>query len=315
MLGAVLLAALLIFGISAAKKHYTLKQMRDLPIQTEKPVEKQEEVQETAEEEEEEEETTLTGREDPVRDFLSEKGKKAIKRIFTKELQIVAIGDSLTEGIGDEVEEGGYVSILEATVNQEGPLIEVENYGKQGNRSDQLLVRMDEPEIEASLTEADIILITIGANDIMKIFKENFTNLSLDKFSPGKISYEERLHQMFTSMEKDNPKADIYLIGFYNPFKKYFADIEELDTIIDEWNAVSAEVAEEYDQTYYIPTKDLFEDTSINYLSDDNFHPNHLGYELMAERVLEYMTNEGEPYDETERTTTVEETVPDTTDD
>lgn len=310
ILGAVLVTALLVFGISAVKKHYTLKQMRDLPVQTEEKTEEQEEAQETTKEE-----TTPTGKEDPVRDFLSEKARKAMKQIFTKELQIVAIGDSLTEGIGDEVEEGGYVTILEDTVNQEKPLIEVENYGKQGNRSDQLLERMEEPEIEESLEEADIILITIGANDIMKIFKENFTDLSLDKFAPGKSKYEERLHHIFTSMKKNNPKADIYLIGFYNPFKRYFADIEELEIIIDDWNAVSANVTEEYGKVHYIPTKDLFEDTSINYLSDDNFHPNHLGYELMAERVLEYMTNEGEPNEETERTETLEETLPDSADD
>src|SRR5699024_7357877 len=118
--------------------------------------------------------------------------------------------------------------------------------------------------------------------------------------SNGKSNYEERLDEIITSMDDMNPRADIYLVGFYNPFKRYFADIEELEIIIEDWNNIGREVTEEHRHVHFIPTKDLFEDTSINYLSSDNFHPNHLGYELMAERVLEYITNEGEPLDEEE---------------
>lgn len=292
MIGVILLAVMLFFGWSAFKKHYTLKQIKEIPAQ--------EEAQPKDEPESDEDEQKTEKKKDPVKEFISEKAENAMKRFFTKELEIVAIGDSLTEGIGDEMNNGGYVGILTDTINQDRDLVEIENYGKQGNRTDQLIARLEDAEITASLKEADIILITIGANDIMRIFKENFTNLTLDKFSSEQESYEDRLHEIFTTMRSLNSRANIYLIGFYNPFERYFADIEELEIIVDNWNSIGEEVTTNYENVHYIPTKDLFEDTTIDYLSDDNFHPNHLGYELMAERILEYLTNEGEPVDEEE---------------
>lgn len=292
MIGVILLAVMLFFGWSAFKKHYTLKQIKEIPAQ--------EEAQPKDEPESDEDEQKTEKKKDPVKEFISEKAENAMKRFFTKELEIVAIGDSLTEGIGDEMNNGGYVGILTDTINQDRDLVEIENYGKQGNRTDQLIGRLEDAEITASLKEADIILITIGANDIMRIFKENFTNLTLDKFSSEQESYEDRLHEIFTTMRSLNSRANIYLIGFYNPFERYFADIEELEIIVDNWNSIGEEVTTNYENVHYIPTKDLFEDTTIDYLSDDNFHPNHLGYELMAERILEYLTNEGEPVDEEE---------------
>src|SRR5699024_12272715 len=125
-------------------------------------------------------------------------------------------------------------------------------------------------------------------------------DLTMEKFANGKMNYENRLESIFFTMEENNASADIYLIGFYNPFEKHFSDIEELDTIVNSWNAVGESVTEQFSQVSYIPTNDLFTDTSINYLSEDNFHPNHLGYELIAERVLQYITNEGEGDEQTE---------------
>src|SRR5699024_494287 len=222
-------------------KHYTIKQIREAPKQEQ--TEQQEEAEEVSETTDEEEKKR---KEDPVKDFISDKAEKAMNRFFTKELNIVAIGDSLTEGVGDEADNGGYVGILKDTINQDRELVEMKNFGKEGNRSDQLMARLDDEEIEAALEDADIILVTIGANDIMKIFKENFTNLTLDKFSNGKSNYERRLDEIITSMDDMNPRADIYLVGFYNPFKRYFADIEELEIIIEDWNNIGREVTEEH---------------------------------------------------------------------
>lgn len=52
--------------------------------------------------------------------------------LFKKDLKIVSIGDSLTEGIGDETENGGYVGILNHTFEDNNLNITVENFGKKG---------------------------------------------------------------------------------------------------------------------------------------------------------------------------------------
>ena len=179
----------IIISYPSIKKQFVMKQIKE--IQSQETVVKDEPDKEEPEDDDETEEADSKKKDDPIRDFLTEKVDKAVKRYFKNDLKIVAIGDSLTEGVGDEAENGGYVGILENTINQDKELIDIENLGKRGNRTDQLIARMQEPEIEASLKEADIILITIGANDIMQIFKENFTDLTLDKFNIGKINYEK----------------------------------------------------------------------------------------------------------------------------
>lgn len=235
------------------------------------------------------------GAEDPfskrVSDAVSDVFQRTIDFFANKETNVVAIGDSLTEGVGDESGGGGYVGVIEDIVNKRDQTATFDNYGKRGNRSDQMLERMNDPEIDQSLKDADIILITIGANDIMKVAKKNITDLQLDAFEKERVDYETRLKDILDGMVDRNAEADIYLLGFYNPFKRFF-DISELDTIVDEWNETGADLATDYDQIEFIPTKDLFDDAEEedNLLSDDNFHPNLDGYEEMAGRVLEEVT-------------------------
>src|SRR5699024_8003996 len=176
-------------------------------------------------------------------------------------------------------------------------------------RKKQINDKMDEPEIKESLEEADIILITIGANDIMQIFKENFTDLDMNQFETGQNNYENRLHEIYSDLESMNSRADIYLVGFYNPFSEHFPVIAEVEVIMENWNELGEDITDEYDQVSYIPTNSLFEDTSTKFLSDDNFHPNHMGYERMAKQVLEYIVNEGEPDEEKTYTSQLEKTL------
>jgi lysophospholipase L1-like esterase len=208
---------------------------------------------------------------------------------FKKDQKIVSIGDSLTEGVGDETESGGYVGILNHTFEANSLNITVENFGKRGNRSDQLLKRLEKEEIAASIKEADTVLITIGANDIMNVLKKNFTNLTMEPFQQERMEYIERLTAIFDKINELNPDVQIYLIGFYNPFERYFADIKEFDLIIDNWNEAGKVVSEKYENVTYIPTKDLFTNSTIDLLAEDQFHPNISGYKLMAQRVLEYL--------------------------
>ncbi|WP_240050773.1 SGNH/GDSL hydrolase family protein [Metabacillus litoralis] len=212
---------------------------------------------------------------------------EGVFKLFEKDLHVVAIGDSLTQGVGDETKNDGYVGILTNTFEDNNIKVAIENYGKRGNRTDQLVKRLDKKKIKASVEEADIVLVTIGANDIMKIVKSNIMNLQMKPFNDAKIDYLERLDVIFTKIHSLNPNAKIYLIGFYNPFDRYFGDIEEMQMIIDDWNSSGQILTQQYDYVNYIPIADLFKDSDIELLSEDHFHPNSSGYSLMAKRILE----------------------------
>jgi lysophospholipase L1-like esterase len=221
--------------------------------------------------------------------------------LFNKDLKIVAIGDSLTQGVGDQTENGGYVGILNNTFEDKKLNISIENYGKRGNRTDQLLKRLENKEIASSIKNADVVLITIGANDIMKIVKSNFSDLKVETFDKEKQDYTNRLRDIFDKINQLNPETKVYLIGFYNPFEGYFGDIKELELVMNSWNEAGKSVTEEYENISYIPTADLFSAANLELLAEDYFHPNTNGYKLIAERVLQYVEEiEIEPEMDTE---------------
>ncbi|RSL30279.1 hypothetical protein D7Z54_26545 [Salibacterium salarium] len=216
------------------------------------------------------------------------------------DLNMVAIGDSLTQGVGDSSDNGGYVGILEKSMENNVPdsSFHIKNYGKRGNRTVQLLDRLDNPNISASLEKADTILVTIGANDIMRILKSNVTDLTYEDFTAESDDYEDTLEEIFQTIREKNEEASIYLIGIYNPFNMYFSNIPELDQIITDWNNIGRDVVEQNDNATFIPIYDLFQHVDESFYSDDNFHPSQRGYASIANRILDYIEPEESAADE-----------------
>ncbi|HLS60248.1 MAG TPA: SGNH/GDSL hydrolase family protein [Virgibacillus sp.] len=228
----------------------------------------------------------------PVSEFkelITETVYRAQDFFSIKNHHITALGDSLTQGSGDETNNGGYIGILDDTINHDKDVVQIENFAIHGHRTDQLLARLDDGEVIDSIQDTDIVLITIGANDIMQVAKENFTNLTFEMFDEERDQFEVRLNEILSGIKDLNPDTHIYLIGLYNPFEQYFQDIEELDDIVDDWNETSEMIVKNYEKTTFIPIKDLFEDAEGSLFSDDKFHPNTTGYQLMANRVLDYI--------------------------
>jgi lysophospholipase L1-like esterase len=211
---------------------------------------------------------------------------------FPDPVKIVSIGDSLTQGVGDSKDNGGYLPYLQNKLEKEPSITSVEmiNHGIRGNRTDQLLKRLDKTRIKEDIKQADSIVVTIGGNDIMKVFKQNFSNLELNQFDSAKIGYEKRLRQILDKVRSENDPAQIYLVGVYNPFSKWFGDFYELDMIMNDWNESGKEIIEEYDSAYFIEIADIFENPKEDLLyAEDYFHPNDRGYELIATRIYNDM--------------------------
>lgn len=207
---------------------------------------------------------------------------------FPKEIRIVAIGDSLTQGVGDLTNQGGYLNYFKEHLQQlKGiKLSSVENFGVKGHKTTDLLKRLENEEIKNSLQQADLVIITIGGNDIMKVVKENITDLSTDVFNEEQILYEYRLKMILDRVKSYNEKAAILLIGLYNPFQYWFSEIEELDEIVNDWNETAEKVTFQYDFAYFVDISDVFQEGQIDLLFEDYFHPNNEGYERMAEEVF-----------------------------
>lgn len=213
------------------------------------------------------------------------------KKMVPVPLHIVSIGDSLTEGVGDSKGRGGYTYYLKNELDALKGVKKttIANYGVKGNRTDQLLARLQNEKIRKSIKDSDVVIITIGGNDMMKVFRENISNLNKQEFEAAIPGYKQRLNQIFRRVRAVNPDAKIALVGLYNPFSKWLTDIKEMDQMLAAWNNAGKAVASRYKNTVFIPVADIFENNEDALLYDDHFHPNDEGYKRMSERIYRYL--------------------------
>jgi lysophospholipase L1-like esterase len=213
---------------------------------------------------------------------------------FPKDLHIVAAGDSLTQGVGDSTDSGGYIPYLGEHLESEKTIrnANFDNFGVRGNRTDQLLKRLEEKNVQSSVEKADLIILTIGGNDLMKVVKENFSNLRLNQFHNEKKIFADQLQEIFKVIRSQNQQAPIVLVGLYNPFYNWFADVKEMNQIVDDWNRESNSIVEQDGNAYFVDIHDIFLNSEENLLYTDYFHPNDRGYQLIADRIYGLLDEE-----------------------
>lgn len=215
-------------------------------------------------------------------------------------LIITALGDSLSQGVGDTENLGGYTGRLAEEISDwpgvRGTI--VENTAKRGRRSDQLLAMFPKGVLTGPITEADYVTMTIGGNDIMKIVKRDLFSLNIEAFKDELVLYENRYRTIFKSIRAINPSVPIIAIGIYNPFSLITDEVAEFEEIITNYNEAMKEITEEDPLACFVPVEDLFVGNDNLVYHTDFFHPNSKGYELMTERIVERMGECGLSYQE-----------------
>ncbi|MDM5327336.1 SGNH/GDSL hydrolase family protein [Neobacillus sp. CF12] len=203
-------------------------------------------------------------------------------------LHIVALGDSLTRGTGDETGKG-YVGVLMEEIKEKSKQdVTLTNLGISGQRSDQLKQQVQQTEVKRQIQTADMVLVTMGGNDLFR------GGQGLVEFDPAGIEaikkkFLENMNVIFQQIRTSNPDANVFFIGLYNPFIELEAG-KEMSKVVRHWNYQSAELSATYPKIVFVPTFDLFELKVNDYLYTDKFHPNTKGYRLIAERVASLLT-------------------------
>ncbi|WP_125763786.1 GDSL-type esterase/lipase family protein [Companilactobacillus hulinensis] len=235
--------------------------------------------------------------------------KKKKKKVVQKksEINIVAVGDSLTQGVGDSLTQGvgdsksvggGYVTRLKQDVAKKYKVkTNAYNYGVSGDTSNQIMTRIqNDDKMHKDLPKADIITVTVGGNDFMHLLKRKGLDLTESDITTEQGQFDERLKQLLSDIRSYNKDAPIYLIGIYNPFSIYLSNVKYAKTAFINWNKASAQVAEGYNDTYFININDLYQPsdkvlkekgTNPYLYTGDHFHPNGKGYDMMTEQVFD----------------------------
>jgi lysophospholipase L1-like esterase len=205
-------------------------------------------------------------------------------------IKLVGIGDSLTKGVGDESNQDGYVGMVREKLEQQENIKEVavDNYGVRGHKTSNLQKKLKEEEVIASIKDADIILMTIGGNDIMSVVRNNILSLDFEPFRKEQINYENRLQDILTTVRELNSSAHIVYVGLYNPFKYMLPKLTEIDMIINEWNLATQQMIKQDERAVYVSVDQLFStESDERLLYKDEFHPNESGYSLIADKVYD----------------------------
>ena len=217
------------------------------------------------------------------------------KMFISEEKILVGLGDSLTQGVGDEKKRGGYLGRLasELETMQGVGRIDLWNEAKRGRRSDQLLKQIQSGEIDDTIINADVIVMTIGGNDIMRIVKQDLFKLRVDAFQNELLVFAKRYGNILTEIRKLNSDSPIVLLGLYNPFSLVTDQANEFDQILANWNNTINNLANSDINACFVPVNDLFDSNSTMVYHTDFFHPNSKGYEQMTDRVLESLKSCG----------------------
>lgn len=217
-----------------------------------------------------------------------EEKEEVTEEFFDRSFKLVFFGDSLTQGVGDESESGGFTSIVKQHYEAKPYIdnVSVTNLGVRGNRTNHLLKRLEDPEVQEALAEADVIFMTVGGNDLMKVIRENFLDLNFSLFDKEQELYAKRLDSVLGEVRKHNDSSRIYLVGLFNPFYHFFQEIKEMNEVVTNWNATTISILDEYPNTAYVPIQDIFTDRTENLLDDDQFHPNQKGYQLIGNNII-----------------------------
>lgn len=209
----------------------------------------------------------------------------------TKPLNLVALGDSITHGVGDPAKKGYLDGVKGKLEEIQKTSVKVSNFAVPRYSTDKVLEQLMDKKITAQIKRANYIILYIGTNDFRKSANYQFNPLDVKGVKEGKVTFTTNLNRILDNIRKENPAAPIFVLGLYQPYVEYSNHQEILSTIKD-WNDGIANVAGDFNRTYFVATLDLFHDKPKSTYFSDSLHPNPAGYRLISERVSEKVIKE-----------------------
>ncbi|AWB44934.1 hypothetical protein DCC85_12360 [Paenibacillus sp. CAA11] len=204
---------------------------------------------------------------------------------------VVVIGDSLAKGTGDDEGKGfarRTVDLLQAE-NKAHTVKLLGNLGINGLTTQRLVPMLEETGVQHMLKEANVILLSIGGNDLFAGAQAMQTGdlPTEQELEASVVEASKRLKTIVGRIHSINPDARLVYIGLYNPFSD-LKDMREIgNQAVARWNRVALDIVNGVAGANVTPTYDLFVNNLSVYISGDHFHPNGDGYQQIAERIVQ----------------------------
>ncbi|MCM3744767.1 GDSL-type esterase/lipase family protein [Sporosarcina luteola] len=212
----------------------------------------------------------------------------------------LALGDSLAAGMNHSGKIGdGYADYLADTLEETGLLNSFNKmFAMPGYTTKDVLKDIEENaarevdgksiRLHDAIANAGLITISAGANDVlahMKIDSKTFA-----------VTYDEQALQMeikqvgmnlmkiITEIHTINPDAQVYVMGYYNPYPHLPAEIQPLLVQVLSSMNKAIETAAQLPNVDWVETADVVaQDFKLNLPNPQNIHLSPDGYQAVAE--------------------------------
>ncbi|UUZ86491.1 GDSL-type esterase/lipase family protein [Paenibacillus sp. P26] len=213
------------------------------------------------------------------------------------------MGDSLAAGMTPT---GGldksYADYLAASLQAAGYLTGYERrYAYPGYTTDNVLADLkanvtksvygsSEPDtvgIRGYAAQSNLITLDAGANDLLAlVHRDTVTGgvyLVPSEVPPMLVKVQSNMAQILQELKTLNPSADIYVMGYYNPFPYLPAEVQAgLIPVLDQLNLTLQQTAAAAGAAF-VPTKDVIGANRAAYIPNpSNIHLSLAGYQAVA---------------------------------
>ena len=204
-------------------------------------------------------------------------------------ISYVALGDSLAAGQTPIREiDTGYSDLIAQEIGRNQPLAFFsKDLAFPGFTTVEVLERVQSKEAKPLLQNANIITISAGANDLLRLIKADSKSGSLSfQQIPADYSLNavrKNMVQILSELEKIAPNAQVYVMGYYFAYP-HARDSQKVGTArqLDRLNEILAKVAKEAG-VQFVSVDAAFGDNATEKIPNPaDVHPNAEGYRAMA---------------------------------
>ena len=202
-------------------------------------------------------------------------------------LHVVAIGDSLAYGAGDESGEG-IAGRLEEELRVRGVRsVETVNLGVNGAQTADLMSRLKTKRVRDAIAASDAVVLSIGANDLFR------GPHAREEIMRAPFAVAERILGRIESIVADihtiNPEARVLLLGGYNPVPRH-EWASTINTYLGMWDATLTARFEDDPRVAVVQMNDIVTPQRLSRY--DSFHPGAAAYQEAARRIAGMLLKE-----------------------
>ncbi|MFC7441309.1 SGNH/GDSL hydrolase family protein [Laceyella putida] len=199
----------------------------------------------------------------------------------TKPVSYLALGDSLTEGIGAESPTKNFVAQYFQHLRHSDKC-HMRNWGVSGMTSKELLNLVKNPGLQRLFPELTHVSVTTGGCDFIDLYRNG--TLSLPNLYMTSRRVVDHVKHILSIFRVNNPESNIVLLGFYIPPPAYELGFQTASTLVQWMNSTYEKICQKFGCQFLNPYETFLH--RQDYFCDE-VHPNQQGYDELAKLIIQ----------------------------